>query len=76
MGAISAERRREVGAMKDSFDSVVGGGKQAPGANFSGASGVDQSSILNQIIGKSVTELDSQDSIYTFIATRQFRAHM
>lgn len=53
---MSAERRKEIGAMKETMHSVVGPGKAS--TEIAAASTV-QSTILNQLIGKSMTELDS-----------------
>ena len=61
-------RSKQNQAMKEQFQSVTGKSDDKKGAT--GAVPVVESSILNQVIGKSLTELDTTDHVFTVIPTR------
>lgn len=85
---VSAERRANIQDKKNALDAMVGnsssGGSSKSKSEIAEEKAIaDQAMILNQIIGKSMTDVvaelknsnqDTSDYVYTFVPTRSLRS--
>jgi len=71
-GSMNAERKNPAGALSKQKST-----EQAKAAGqVSNENARQQSTILNQILGKSMTNLKTTDHVYTFVSTRSLRQDM
>ena len=80
---MSADRKVYLQDTKKAMDAVVGGkgGRdEARKQSYADKAIAEQAKVLNQMIGKSLTDIDTaelgDDYIHTFVATRSLRQHM